>query len=574
MASKIIVTGAVDGAFPAILDKISKLHSKNSFSLAIVLGDFFASPEKASEEDAANLSALLSGKIDLPLPTYFTLGRHPLPASVIEKLDKSDDELCPNLYFLGKRSITKTSERIRIVNLGGSLDPTILAGLSKEKYLPFHTEDDAKSLRGANSADILITSHWPSDVRKGSKILLPDGIKTPTGEHCATDLCAALRPRYHFSTSNDAFYEREPFFHLPTEKDPETKPITRFISLASTNNSSKQKSLYAFSIDPTASAPVTLPVGTTASPFITSQKRQRLPSQNESYSRFSNTHQNGDHYRPYKRRRNDHHRLPPPGPQDCFFCLSNPTIKTHLIASIADDTYLTIAKGPLTTPTTFVALPFPTHLLIIPLEHTPTLASISNHEDRARTYREMQRYRRALHSFLIARCGDKMGAVAWEISRAGGVHTHWQFMPVPSDLVKKGLVEAAFKVEAENEKYPTSFRTKDVGDGVVEKGADFFRVWIWVPKAEDVVDGQSPHAEDAAAEDDEGQEKGEQKCLVLPINADFRFDLQFGRRVMAKLLGLEGRVNWRDCGQSDEEEGKDAVAFKEAFKRFDWALEE
>lgn len=147
-------------------------------------------------------------------------------------------------------------------------------------------------------------------------------------------------------------------------------------------------------------------------------------------------------------------------------------------------------------------------------------------------------------------------------------------MPVPADLAKKGLVEAAFKVEAENEKYPTSFRAKDVGDGVVEKGADFFRVWVWVPKAEEVVDGQSPHAEDAAAEDDEGQEKGEQKCLVLPINADFRFDLQFGRRVMAKLLGLEGRLSWRDCGQSDEEEGKEAEAFKEAFKRFDWALEE
>ncbi|KAL8933292.1 MAG: hypothetical protein Q9216_006435 [Gyalolechia sp. 2 TL-2023] len=209
---------------------VSKLHSKNSFSLAIFLGDFFSNPEVSSDKDDANVSDLINGKITIPLPTYFTLGKHPLPGSVIEKLEQSDDELCPNLYFLGKRSTTKTSEGIRIVNLGGSLDPSITAGLSKEKFLPFHTEDDAKALRGANSADILLTAHWPSDLRKGSKVVLPDGVETPRGERCVSDLCSALRPRYHFSTSSDAFYEREPFFHPPTEKEPEAKPITRFLT--------------------------------------------------------------------------------------------------------------------------------------------------------------------------------------------------------------------------------------------------------------------------------------------------------------------------------------------------------
>ncbi|KAL8945314.1 MAG: hypothetical protein Q9183_008092, partial [Haloplaca sp. 2 TL-2023] len=127
------------------------------------------------------------------------------------------------------------------------------------------------------------------------------------------------------------------------------------------------------------------------------------------------------------------------------------------------------------TSSTFPSLPSPTHLLIIPLEHTPTLASISVVEDRARTYKEMHRYRHALHNFLISRCGSKMGAVTWEVSRAHVRHTHWQFLPVAADQVKKGLVEAAFKVEAENEKYPTFFRAKDVGDGMGEKGEDFFR---------------------------------------------------------------------------------------------------
>ncbi|KAI4122314.1 MAG: hypothetical protein LQ338_005889 [Usnochroma carphineum] len=572
MASKIIVVGPAEGSFTSILEKVSKLHAKNLFSLAIFLGDFFSDPANASEEDDANVSALINGKISIPLPTYFTLGKHPLPNPVIEKLEKSDDELCPNLYFLGKRSTTKTSEGIRIVNLGGTLDPAITAGLSKDKYLPFHTEDDAKALRGANTADILLTSYWPLDVRKGSKVVLADGVETPTGEQCVADLSSALRPRYHFSASTDAFYEREPFFHPSTEKEPDTKPITRFISLASSTNPSKQKSLYAFSLDPTFSTPITLPPGTTPSPFTATQKRHRLPGQKESYSRFSTAQNGGDHYRPHKRPRHYNDHSGGAGPQDCFFCLSSPAVKTHLIASIANDTYLTTAKGPLSTPSSFPSIPFPAHLLIIPLEHSPTLASIPLSEDRARTYKEMQRYRRALHSFLIAKAGTKLGAVTWEVSRAHIRHTHWQFLPVPSDLVRKGLVEAALKVEAENEQYPVSFRAKDVGDGTGEKG-DFFRVWIWMPGEEDIVDGQSNDGQ-GMQEDEVEETRGKQKSLVLPLNAEFRFDLQFGRRVMAKLLGLEDRMNWRDCAQTDDEETKDAEAFKEAFKKFDWALEE
>lgn len=569
-----IISGAVAGNFRPVLEKIGKLHSKNSFSLAIILGDFFADPESPSDKNDMDVSALINGEVEIPLPTYFTVGRHPLPASVIEKLEKSDDELCPNLYFLGKRSTTKTSEGLRIVNLAGSLDPTILAGVSKDKYLPFYTEDDAKALRGANSADILLTSNWPADICKGSKISLPDGVEAPAGEQHVASLCSALRPRYHFGTTSDAFYEREPFFHRPLGKEPDTKHITRFISLASSDNSSKQKSLYAFSIDPTSSVPLALPPGTTVSPFTTAQKRQRLPDQEQSYSRFSVPDGGGrDHYRPHKRSR---YTKPPPGPQDCFFCLSSPKVNTNLIASIANDTYLTTAKGPLSTSSTYPNLPSPTHLLIIPLEHSPTLSSISLPEDRARTYKEMHRYRRALHTFLLSRPGAKLGAVTWDVSRAAGIHSHWQFLPVPMDLVKKGLVEAAFKVEAENEKYPVTFRAKDIGDGTVEK-TDFFRVWIWMPSDEDKVDGQDDGGglvANGAGGGDGEEKRGKQKCLVLPLGPTFRFDIQFGRKVMAKLLGLEGRRDWRDCEQTDREELQDAEKFKEAFQKFDWALEE
>jgi len=190
----------------------------------------------------------------------------------------------------------------------------------------------------------------------------------------------------------------------------------------------------------------------------------------------------------------------------------------------------------------------------------------------------MQHYRHALHSLLKSASNGELGAVTWDVSRAEGIHIHWQFLPIQVELVKKGLVEAAFKVEAENEKYPF-FKDKDIGDGADETG-DYFRVWIWRPAESNLKknaekDGDGGEGDDAEGGDAKGDDaKGVEKSLVLPLSANFRFDLQFGRRVMAKLLGLERRMHWQDCTQTDADEKKDAEAFKKMFKEFDFSMEE
>ena len=58
----------------------------------------------------------------------------------------------------------------------------------------------------------------------------------------------------------------------------------------------------------------------------------------------------------------------------------------------------------------------------------------------------------------------------------------------------------------------------------------------------------------------------EEKHLLMPIDAAASFDIQFGRKVMAKLLGLEGREDWRNCEQTEEEEVKDTARLKELFE--------
>jgi hypothetical protein len=463
-------------------------------------------------------------------------------------LTANSGELCPNLSILGRKVSFKTSEGIRIVAIGGSL--TAPGDEPMKEYSAAYRDKDAESAADFKDADILVTSDWPKDITSASVVAQEKVKSAPSAVESIANLCSALKPRYHFSTSG-SFFEREPF----ENEGPAPRHVTRFLSLAPFGNTEKQKWIYAFSLEPSASPPDISPPGTTASPFAA--RKRKLPDQQQSFDsfRFSNGEATSNNYHHNNRGGNKRRKLPPPPPQQCYFCLSNPNCETHMIGSLGTDVYLATAKGPLSTSQTFTPhLNFPGNILIIPLNHAPSIAAIPEADNaRAASLLEMQRYRNALQRMVAAKSrgaidGDKakLGAVTWEISRAGGVHLHWQFLPVATDLVVRGLVEAGFEVEAENLDYPKFVKSTSENAKVME--GDYFRVKIWT---EDL-----------------------QREMVLPLDQSFRFDLQFGRRVMGKLLGLEKRTNWRDCAQTKAEEDADAAAFKEAFKEFDFSLDD
>ena len=509
----------------------------------MVTGNLFS-----DAQDDDQLALLLSGRIDIPCPTYFTVGTTALPARVIEKIEK-DDEIAPNLHYLGKRSVTKTSEGVRIVTLGGVLDTTT-PGLSKDQCLPSHTEEDVKSLRGANNADILLTTIWPTNIWTNSPKAKELGINDTTSpsQQSIAELCAALKPRYHFATSPTPIcFEREPFFPETKDEASQDKGIslTRFISLAPFGNTAKAKSLYAFTIN--REAIITPPPGSTLTPFF--QPPKKRSAEEAGFSRFaqpSDTH----HDRRRKPRRD---RSPPPGPERCFFCLSNPNLPTHMVCSVGEEAYLATAKGPLPSATQYLAqnLAFPGHIIITPLTHAPTLTTDAMGADEAkRTHLEMTRFRESLQGMVSSRSKRQLGAVTWEISRARNIHLHWQFLPVPAELVTGGLVEAGFRVSAEDSKQG-KFVEKEFGTADEVEG-DYLRVWIWAEEEDKVVG----------------------KSLVLRIDEGAYFDLQFPRRVMAKLIfGDEKRVFWKDVVQGEEEEKRDVAEFRGAFKEWDFTLQ-
>lgn len=554
---------------------MQKILTKQEFSFAIILGDLFS--ETSDEVQAQEAFDLLNGALNIPLPTYFSLGDHSLPARITEKLEAAG-EVCPNLFFLGRRGILKTSEGVRLATLGGKLtDFEDSQSSALGKFEPSFTANDARTLHGAHTVDILITNQWPQGVRSGSKHYLPEDVEVPADAQCISDLCSALKPRYHFAPS-PAYYSREPFFHPRSEDEPEITRVTRFEALAPFNNEKKEKWFYAFKFDPSAPSPIMLPEDVTPTPFTTNTRKRPLPDQSESYQRYSQSNGHDTWRRPKKRRgQADYTKL-----ENCFFCISSDTLQTHLITSMADESYVTIPRGPLpppNSPSTITLGGIPGHALIIPHTHVDDKipqdqrAHLSPSE-----YTEMQRYRRALCRMVQARANGKLGAVCWEVSRSHIRHVHWQFLPVPSDLIAKGLVEAGFKVAAENAQLP-SFKKYDPGKIVEERG-DYFRLWIWKPARAGSVpglkssddnddDADQVKAGDGNADEDE---EGTETSMLLPIPSSQSFDIQFGRKVMAHLLGLGARADWHDVLQSEEEETRDAEAFKKAFERYDPSL--
>lgn len=568
-----IVIGSLNGQIRRGFAKLAKLQPDHNFSFAIILGDLFG--DLSSEDELQNITALIQGNITVALPTYFTLGNRPLPPQVVEKIEATD-EVCPNLFFLGKRGTLKTTDGIRIVVLGGTMGEA--EGRSKPesnasgKFQPTYSESDARALFGIHKTDILITNQWPKDVRLGSSCEVRGDKETVPAElQCVADVCAALKPRYHFSRSDAAFFEREPFFHMPTEGQ-DVYPLTRFISLPTFGL--MKDSIYAFNLDPTAPFPSSIPIGSTICPWSATQSRRKtLPSQNESYQRYAPSDRDRDpgHQRRHKE------RAPPPGPENCFFCLSNPNIATHLITSIGNDSYVTTAKGPLPPSNFYPSLDFPGHMLIIPFEHCPTIDLIFDPATRASTFAEMQRYRESLHQMLNERSGGKLGAVTWEVSRSNGIHTHWQFLPMPVEKIRSRLVEMAFKKEASNLEYSTFKTVPNPEEMHNHHMIDYFRVFIWTPTPTPSAEAEAEaEADNWSAPEHKGvwkTQSGEENVIIMKILPENRFDLQFGRRVMSKVLYLDDRVNWKDCVQTDKEEATDAEAFKEAFKKHDFAME-
>jgi len=548
------VVGSIHGNFKKAFEKISKLQAKQKFDLAIIVGDVFGSA--ADDTTSNDLQALITGQIHIPLTSYFTIGNSAFPDAVKAKLEV-DEDVCPNLLYLGRKGTTTTTEGIKIVALGGrqiqnEISVTGKLGSCDPQYL----DNDARGLHGAHSAHILITNQWPANITNGSKIGIPPALSELVGAQSISNLCEALKPWYHFSSSPEAVWEREPFKQTAAYNSLEEPSVTRFKSLPSVMASTKDW-MSAFSLD-TSRPPATIETPT-MSPFSrASPPRKRSAEGNPSYERY-----NGRGRR-QKRPRND--------PNDCFMCLNKPEFKTHLVVSIGDESIVTASRGPLSTMSTFPQLSSSGHVMIIPHYHAADEAAQGKRsvEEVTAEFEEMSKFRRALNRMVGSKSSGQLGTVCWEVNRTGIRHHHWSLIPCPAEQVKKGLVDAAFKVLREQQQYP-SFETCDP-DSQLPIKSDYFRVWTWSSDPVEMADQTNGNGGTK-------NEVGVTKSMYFPLPAEQRFNIWFGREVMAGLLQLEDRLNWRDAllrkdGSEEVAEVEDTQGLQADFAEFDFAMNE
>eukprot|EP00455_Lapot_gusevi_P029210 TRINITY_DN3127_c0_g1_i6.p1 TRINITY_DN3127_c0_g1~~TRINITY_DN3127_c0_g1_i6.p1 ORF type:complete len:673 (+),score=142.97 TRINITY_DN3127_c0_g1_i6:57-2075(+) len=103
---------------------------------------------------------------------------------------------------------------------------------------------------------------------------------------------------------------------------------------------------------------------------------------------------------------------------DCWFCLGTQGAETHLVVSVAEETYLALAKGGINK----------YNVLILPIHHIPSTAALS-----ASALAEIQQYKSALR-----RCYEQQGLATIFHERfvptKGQLHTHIQCMGVDQSI--------------------------------------------------------------------------------------------------------------------------------------------
>ncbi|KAK6374232.1 hypothetical protein LTR64_002339 [Lithohypha guttulata] len=585
MATKILVVGPVNGQFEKAFSKISKLHAKTDFAFALVAGNLFG---PGGEE--GQLQALLSGSLSIPLPTYFTIGDTALPQTVQERLE-ANGEVCSNLLYLGRKGTLTTTEGVKIIFLGGKQvqnEDNLTQSIGK--YDPLFLENEARALQGAHSAHILLTNQWCARIENGSNIPLPEDVQITQSSIAVANLCATLKPRYQFCPSTSTSWKREPFvWPMDYSENAETQ-VTRFEALGDISQKASDW-ISAFTLD--ISKPATSEGAQRAAPFTLvsprgKRKRNALEADPYPGRRFDTTG-NNHHGRKNKKHKQSY------DPNNCFMCLGKPQFAAEMVVSIADESFITSLRGTLPTQSTFPQLKSSGNLMIIPMYHA---ADETSHGKRARSemeseFREMTRYRHALQHMLQARGNSQLGAVCWEVNRTGIRHFHWQWIACPQDMVGKGLVEAAFKIAAEKNDHE-KFHICDPDQLLLDRGSDYFRVWIWSSQASLLANGNKASNGNANGNKDvpitsslveqaDAIAAGVDERSVVPpgtsetsmyfeLPSDQRFNVQFGRTVMSGLLKLENRADWRSVPLEDGDEGRDAEAWKEDLGEFDFAM--
>lgn len=208
---------------------------------------------------------------------------------------------------------------------------------------------------------------------------------------------------------------------------------------------------------------------------------------------------------------------------ECHFCFNNPKVASHMLISIAENSYLTLAKGPVSVPNQYIR--FPGHVIITPIEHKPKLSDYSEESNITEQplYKELLAYQ---HSIADMFAKADMGTVFFDFNMTTGVHYHIQTVPVPVKFLSK-------VAKAIDRQY--KFQNKKAGEEVMSE----FKKYIGEddPEYKDFISDKTQNFIQFKIMNTR------KKCEIYVSTFDptKRIDMQFGRSVMAYVLNQPDR---------------------------------
>ncbi|RKP39624.1 CwfJ C-terminus 1-domain-containing protein-like protein [Dimargaris cristalligena] len=214
----------------------------------------------------------------------------------------------------------------------------------------------------------------------------------------------------------------------------------------------------------------------------------------------------------------------------CWFCLANPAVDKELIVHITDHVYLTLAKGGVHTDQS--PIPGRGHFLALPVEHVSSFRNVELDEQLA-IVEGLEKYKSLLRKLFDQ---HDHALLTFELCRprSSQSHAHLQMVAIPNTLVPKlreRIIEEALAAQI--------MRFDD--DFPDDKQMGYFKF--------DLPDGTS---------------------LVHPLaDSDRSFDLQFGRKIVAKLMKTPERGDWRACVVPSEEAQQMRLAGLNALREID-----
>ncbi|XP_047136802.1 CWF19-like protein 1 isoform X1 [Hydra vulgaris] len=507
---KILVCGSVDGHFSKFFKRIASINKKNGpFEMVLCVGNFFS----ANPQCVENWKQFLLSKTKVEIPVYIlgpTLKQHEVFYSK-EKL-KDGEELFENILYLGKKGVFTTASGLTLAYLSGieQSNNSLQADVSS---LNDQLIRDDKFI----GVDILITSSWPQGVNKYTKSSLSSGNESPS----ISFLASSLKPRYHFSSHIEKFFERQPYRNHKVLRG-SLQHVSRFIALAPSFNDTNEKSIYAFSIEPLSCISrdelIKQPPDTTEFPYD-DIKLSTIENQKKEQFFFRE-----DNKRKGDQKSQEQHKVPKGPPtltSDCWFCLGSKDVEKHLVVSVGESTYMAVAKGAINDD----------HLLILPISHHNSTVVLPGD-----VRLELEKYKEGLRKMFNA---EQKSLISFE-RNFYTQHLQLQVIGIPLDLCSE--VKDTFL---------------DLGQSV---GMDF----IEIPKEKDLSEMVAVTTPYFLVELSTGER------LLHKVKG--RMPLQFGREALTSpsLLNLPDRVDWKQCKLSVEEESKCANNLRKRFQPYDF----